>query len=218
VGVEVRVGGVGVGVWGCGGVEVLGCGGVGMWGCGGVGEGGATPTPTTTTPTPTICRHFDSKFDSSRHGRLPTMTKVVALEFSRSPQWFFDCLVSGEALDKHRSAMLAVGRPCFFGDEGAKLLVSPEEVNDVLMHLSSAGVMFEDKHFSWDELRARHVIVSEALEDDVLTALAESPGSGKDGGKGRDHVRVKRRAVIDIPKAAWHSQADEGFELYSLSF
>ena len=195
------------------------CWGVGVWGCGGVGVWGRAvqpqPQPPQPQPQPSVAI-LSQSLTQAVMAVCPTM--LVALEFSRSPQWFFDCLVSGEALDKHRSAMLAVGRPCFFGDEGAKLLVSPEEVNDVLMHLSSAGVMFEDKHFSWDELRARHVIVSEALEDDVLTALAESPGSGKDGGKGRDHVRVKRRAVIDIPKAAWHSQADEGFEVYSLSF
>jgi threonine dehydrogenase-like Zn-dependent dehydrogenase len=32
-----------------------------------------------------------------------------------------------------------------------------------------------------------------------MVALAEFPGSVKDGGKGRDNVRVKRRVVIDVP-------------------
>lgn len=142
------------------------------------------------------------------------MTKVVVLEFSRSPQCFFECLVCGDALEGHRAAMLAVGRPCTFGGFGAKLLVSPEYVNDVLFHLSSEGVTFDkDVSFSWDELRARHVILSESLEAEVMAALDASSGSGEAGGKGKDHVRVKRRVVIDIPKAAWHSQADEGFLL-----
>jgi hypothetical protein len=149
------------------------------------------------------------------------MTMVVALEFSRSPKWFLDCIVCGEALDKHRSAMLAVGRPCIFGSEGAKLLVSPKVVNDVLLHLSSAGVTFEDMHYSWDELRPRHVIVSEALETEVMEAIAACPGTGLDGGKGKDHVRVKRRVVIDVPPGAWHDEADQGFDttkwLYALS-
>jgi hypothetical protein len=159
-----------------------------------------------------IRSHFGSKLDSSRHG-LPIMTKVVALEFGRSPQWFLDCLIGGERLEKHRSAMLEVGRPCTFGPEGAKLLVGPEEVNDVLLHLSIAGVTFDkNARLSWDELRPRHVIVSEALEAEVMAALAETPGSGADGGKGKDQVKVKRRAVINIPHAAWHSQADEGFD------
>ena len=143
---------------------------------------------------------------------MVTMTKVVALEFSRSPQWLLDCLVCGEKLDKHRSAMLAVGRLCFFGG-GAKLLISPEVVNDVLFHLSTAGVTFDnDLSFSWDELRPRHLIVSDALEAEVMAVIASTPGSGVDGGQGRDRVRVRRRAVIDIPKAAWHSQADECFD------
>jgi hypothetical protein len=141
------------------------------------------------------------------------MTKVVALEFARSPQWFLDCLISGDELEQHRAAMLTVGRPCVFA-EGAKLFVSPKWANDVLFHLSTAGVTFDkDVSFSWDELRGRHVIVSETLEPVVLAAIAAHPGSGKDGGQGKDSVRVKRRAVIDIPEAAWQSQADEGFAL-----
>jgi hypothetical protein len=57
------------------------------------------------------------------------MMKVVVLEFRRSPASFLDCILNGAALEKHRSAMLAVGRPVLFA-EGAKLLVSPEVVND----------------------------------------------------------------------------------------
>jgi len=141
------------------------------------------------------------------------MPIIVALEFSRSPQWFFDCIFKGDALASLRSAMLAVGRPCFFGAEGAKVLISPEEVNDVLLHLSSAGITFdEDLHFSWDELRPRHLIVSEALELEIMAAIAACPGSGLDGGKGKDHVRVKRRVVIDVPPGAWHEEADMGFD------
>jgi hypothetical protein len=150
------------------------------------------------------------------------MTMVVALEFFRSPQWFLDCIVCGEALDKHRSAMLAVGRPCIFGGEGAKMLVSPEVVNDVLLHLSSAGVTFEDIHYSWDELRPRHMIVSESLEIEVMAAIAACTGSGQDGGRAKENkVRVKRRVVIEVPPGAWHEEVDPGFDttkwLYSFS-
>ncbi len=102
-------------------------------------------------------------------------------------------------MDKHRAAMLAVGRPCIAGGDGAKLFVSPDEANDVLFHLNSAGVTFDTGlHFSWDELRARHVIVSEAFETDVMAALKASTGSGIDGGQGRDAAHVKRRVVIDV--------------------
>jgi hypothetical protein len=71
------------------------------------------------------------------------MTKAVAFEFRRSPQCFLDCIVYGQALDEHRAAMLAVGRPCIFAD-GAKIIAKPEEVNDILFHLSSAGVKFDE--------------------------------------------------------------------------
>jgi hypothetical protein len=164
-----------------------------------------------------ICsKRFGSTLNAKHHGQL-AMTQVVVLEFSRSPQWFLECIVSGEALAKHRSAMLAVGRPCIFA-EGVKLLAIPEEVNDVLLHLSCAEVRF-DEHttFSWEELRPRHMIVSKSLEAEVLAAIAKCPGTGKTGGQGKDHVRVKRRVIIEIPRAAWYSQADKGF-LLSFSF
>jgi hypothetical protein len=129
------------------------------------------------------------------------MPRFVVLEFSRSPKWFLDCFVSGMAMEGHRSAMLAVGRPCILG-EGAKLIVAPSEVNDVLLHLSRAGVAFdEDSRLLWEDLRPRHVIVSESWEADVMAALAATAGSGLDGGKGKENVRVKRRVVIDMPPA-----------------
>jgi hypothetical protein len=54
---------------------------------------------------------------------------IVVLEFRRSPAWFLECIINGDALEQHRSAMLAVGRPCLIADN-VKLLVRPEEVND----------------------------------------------------------------------------------------
>ena len=145
------------------------------------------------------------------------MTQVVALEFARSPQWFLDCLVRGDALEKHRSAMLEVGRQCVFGMGEAKMIVSPEEVNDVLFHLSTAGITFSDKSFGWDDLKSRHIIVGLALEADVMKAIAECPGTGQDGGKSQNNkVKVSRRVVIDIPSPAWDSQADEGFDTANL--
>jgi hypothetical protein len=150
------------------------------------------------------------------------MPTVVALEFQRSPKCFLDCIVGGEDLDKHMVAMLAVGRPCIFGPDGAKLLVCPDDVNDVLFHLSTSGLMFDDLHVSWDDLHPRHIIVSETLEAELMAVLAATPGSGVDGGKGNDKVKVKRRVVLNIPKAVWHSQADKGFDtanvMCSLSF
>jgi hypothetical protein len=133
------------------------------------------------------------------------MPRIVVLEFKRSPQWFLDVIIRGEALDGHRAAMLAVGRPCFFGAHEAKLIVAPEEVNDALFHLSSFGVTFDEgPTLWWDDLHPRHVIVSESLEVDVLAAIDASPGSGLDGGKGHDKVKVKRRVVIDVPLGPWH--------------
>ncbi len=57
--------------------------------------------------------------------------------------------------------------------------------------------MFEDKHFSWDELCPRHVLVSEALEAELMKAIEDTPGNGLTGGKSKDKVKVKRRVVID---------------------
>ncbi len=81
---------------------------------------------------------------------------------------------------------MAVGRACVLG-EGAKLIIAPAEVNDVLFHLSRAGVGFDGgSRLWWDDLRPRHVIVSESLEGDVMTAIQESVGTGLSGGKGKD--------------------------------
>jgi hypothetical protein len=83
----------------------------------------------------------------------------------------------------------------------------------VLFHLSIRGVTFDDgKHFAWDDLRARHVVVSEVWEADLMSALAARKGRGADGGKGKDHVRVKRRVVIDVPAVTW-LVPDDGFML-----
>jgi hypothetical protein len=68
------------------------------------------------------------------------MTKVVILEFKRCPKWFFDCIVSGDAMGEHRAAMLTVGRPCVFAEGGAKMLVKPEEVR---MRLKLLGISAE---------------------------------------------------------------------------
>jgi hypothetical protein len=78
------------------------------------------------------------------------------------------------------------------------------QVNDVLYHVSRSG--------EWDELRCRHVLISEDWEADLLAAIAACRGTGLDGGKGHDNVRVKRREVIDIPAVAWHVP-DDGFML-----
>ncbi len=146
------------------------------------------------------------------------MPHVVAIEFFRSPQLLFETLVYGSALDIHREAMLAVGRPCSFGNEGAKVFVSPDDVHDVMFYISTTGITFDNcEPLYWDDLRARHIIVSSSLEAEVFAAIAVNPGSGETGGKGKDHVRVKRRVVIDIPSAVWFSQVDEEFKL-SCSF
>jgi hypothetical protein len=137
-------------------------------------------------------------------GTSLTMPSVVVLEFRRTPQWFLDCILSGDALDRHRSAMLAVGRPCLFGDS-AKIIAIPEDVHDVLFHISSAGVTFDQRDtLLWDDLRPRHVIVSESLEADVMAALAACRGSGLDGGKGKDQVVVLRRVLLHVPPGPWH--------------
>jgi len=53
-------------------------------------------------------------------------------------------------------------------------------------------------------MQSRHVVVSLSLEADVMEAIAGCEGSGADGGKGKDKVKVKRRIVIDVPAASWH--------------
>ena len=146
------------------------------------------------------------------------MPHVVAIEFCRSPQLLLETLVYGSALDIHRAAMLSVGRPCSFGNEGAKVFVSPDDVHDVMFYISNTGITFDTgEPLYWDDLRARHMIVSSSLEAEVFAAIAVNPGSGETGGKGKDQVRIKRRVVIDIPSAVWFSQVDEEFKL-SFSF
>ncbi len=81
----------------------------------------------------------------------------------------------------------------------------------MLFHLSVSGVTFDDgKHFAWDELRAWHVVVSEVWEAALMSALTRCKGSGVNGGKGHDHLKVQRRVVIDVPAVVW-LVPDDGF-------
>ncbi len=88
----------------------------------------------------------------------------------------------------------------------------------MLFYISTTGITFDNcEPLYWDDLRARHMIVSSSLEAEVFAAIAVNPGSGETGGKGKDQVRIKRRVVIDIPSAVWFSQVDGEFKL-SFSF
>jgi phytoene dehydrogenase-like protein len=84
----------------------------------------------------------------------------------------------------------------------------------VLFHLSGATFSLDDglTHLTWDDLRPRHVVLSMDLEGEFLAGLAAYPGSGVDGGSGRDKAVVKRRIVIDVPPVSWYVP-DTGFML-----
>jgi hypothetical protein len=95
---------------------------------------------------------------------------VVVLEFKRSPQWFFDVIVHGPLLDKHRLAMLTVGRPCWFAAD-AKIIARPEEVIDIL------GDFLGADHFGIGSLRALNSLGWGALPPPRLVFLSSLGGS-----------------------------------------
>jgi hypothetical protein len=128
------------------------------------------------------------------------MIDIVVLEFQRSPRLFFELLLTSDLLSEHREAMLAVGRTCFFGDN-VKLLATPSEVNCILYALSrTTTIRFDDGTVqAVADLRARHAVVSLSLEAVVMQALAVTPGTGFEGGKSKDNVKIKRRVLVACP-------------------
>ena len=132
------------------------------------------------------------------------MPTVVILEFKRSPKAFLDALLHSSVLEPLREDMLAAGRPCVYAD-GVKLCLCGAVINDIWFSLSQLGrVTFQDGHeIEVDDLRARHLLVCPELEDRVLCAISLQPGSGHEGGKCKDDVKVLRRVVIELPKGPW---------------
>lgn len=132
------------------------------------------------------------------------MPTVVLIEFKRSPRAFLDALLHSSVLESVREDMLSVGRPCVYAD-GVKLCLCSAVINDILFSLSRMGrITFQDGHeIEVDDLRARHVLVCPELEDRLLCAISLQPGSGHEGGKCKDNVKVLRRVVIELPKGPW---------------
>jgi hypothetical protein len=133
-----------------------------------------------------------------------TMPTVVLIEFKRSPKLFLDALLHSPLLESLREDMLAAGRPCVYA-EGVKLCLCGAVINDVLFSLSQLGrVTFQDgREIEVDDLRARHLLVCPELEDHVLCAISMQPGSGHEGGRNRDGVKVSRRVVLELPNGPW---------------
>ncbi len=88
----------------------------------------------------------------------------------------------------------------------------------MLYHISCDGVTFDDgTKVLYDELRCRHVVVSAVWEADLMAALDACKGTGIDGGKGRDRVKVHWRVGIDVPAGALaHVPTDEFVPSYAL--
>jgi hypothetical protein len=128
------------------------------------------------------------------------MPDVVVLEFLRSPRTLFELIVTSDLLLEHREAMLAVGRTCWFAEK-IKLLATPDDVNDILYAMSrTSAIRFDDGFIvPTEKLEARHVFVSLSLEAAFMEALAAIPGTGTEGGKCRDNVKVRRRVLVACP-------------------
>jgi hypothetical protein len=128
------------------------------------------------------------------------MIDVVVLEFARSPRLFFELILTSDLLLEHREAMLAVGRTCWFANK-TKLLATPDDVNAILYMLSHTSAMrFDDGTVvTTESLEARHVFVSLSLEAVFMDALAATRGTGNEGGKCKDNVKVRRRLLVACP-------------------
>jgi hypothetical protein len=129
------------------------------------------------------------------------MIDVVVLEFLRSPRMLLELIVTSDKLLEHREAMLAVGRTCWFAGK-IKLLATPDDVNDILYAMSrTSAIRFDDGFIvATENLEARHVFVSLSLEAAFMEALAATPGTGTEGGKCRDNVKIKRRVLLACPR------------------
>jgi hypothetical protein len=138
------------------------------------------------------------------------MLDLVVLEMMRSPKWFLEFAIASDLLAEPRDAMLAVGRLCFF-DEGVKLFATPADVHHILYAFAhTRRLRFEDGSiFDIGDFRPRHVVLSRSLETVFLQALASTPGTGNEGGKCKDNVKVRRRACLLLPRGPWRSDGSD---------
>jgi hypothetical protein len=129
---------------------------------------------------------------SSTRSRAVPMLTVILLEFKRSPKGFRDIILTSPRLAPVRESMEENGRPVIFGD-GVKVLVWGSTVHAVLHGVCELGL----------DLKARHVLVSAYWERKLLHAIRDWPGSGTNGGRSADGIRIRSRLELQLPAPPW---------------
>ena len=119
------------------------------------------------------------------------------IEFARSPASFLDAVLLSPELEHIRDGLVTGRHPVVLYN-GAKLLVAPEDAATVLEYMSTKGVPLDEGGASLmlEDLKQRHLLVGMDFEDVVVQTVSSAIGSGRNGGNGRDKMKVKRRQSV----------------------
>ena len=86
----------------------------------------------------------------------------------------------------------------------AKLIASPRDVEVLLQYLETNGILWGDgtrlmEPGQLERLKRWHIICTEDFRERVLEAITNRPGTGVDGGTGKQGIQIRRRKWIAIP-------------------
>jgi hypothetical protein len=132
---------------------------------------------------------------------------VIVVEYGRSPDNFLQCLLQGLGLRECRQALEDAGETFLIGD-GAKLFVRPEHARLVIAYFHDNGVVLDNgTRLFYAGLKPRHVLYSEEFEHAVEDAIDNRRAIGKEGGKNKDKIKVKRKGSFDVDVPRTHDEA-----------
>lgn len=134
-----------------------------------------------------------SSDNASRLTGHPSNTEnvhIMLIEYSRYPIEFQVCLAEEPLLQHCLSKLSDAGHNVFFGPDEPKLYVEPELVAAAKDKLSRKGAVLNGVRVLWHQLKARHVLASDAYYHAVKRAVQ--------GLRRKLCINVKSEAVVEI--------------------
>ena len=116
--------------------------------------------------------------------------RVMIIEYTRSVKEFQQCLQAEPLLQDCQKQLLLAGHNFNFGLDGPKVFLEPALVASTTEKLRTHGAMLNNIRVYWDDLKSRHVVVSEAHYHSVKAAV--------DGLQKSLRIKVKDEALLDV--------------------
>ena len=117
--------------------------------------------------------------------------EVMVVAFQRSPAVFQQALAESQDLHSCRSQLARAGKSFRLPDTEAKLFAPSEQADHIQQYLETSGVLLGGKRLFLKNLKSWHVIVHEEYAEAFWRVIRTWPGSGLDGGRGKDKVKPK---------------------------